>query len=438
VRALLALVPFLCSCAFVCPPDEVRDEPLPALVASAPRGPLEAGASKVDITPDDAVYMGGFGILRTSEGIHDAIWARALALRRGDLTMVILSADLVGLHHHHAEVVRDRLAARATRAAVLVHATHNHDGPDTLGMWGLPPFSSGIDDEYQERALAGLTQAAEEAIAALTPARGTWGQLQAPALGISKNRRQPDLIDRTVSCVAFDRASDGAPIGALVHYACHPEGMGSKNRILSADFPYGIYAEVERARPGSVAVFLNGPLGGMVSTDEADETFEEVERIGRAIGRLALESLAPGTPLPDECELAAASRPVWMPIQNRRFHLGDAFGIFAGRPFDDGYTRTEVQALRIGPITLLTAPGEVLPKLGFQLQGLINARLGLVVSLGNDELGYLVHEEDWEDDRYAYERTVSPGPLAPIVIRRAAREALADVGALAGEPETGR
>jgi hypothetical protein len=68
----------------------------------------------------------------------------------------------------------------------------------------------------------------------------------------------------------------------------------------------------------------------------------------------------------------------------------------------------------------------VLPRVGFEIQALAGgAGPILVVSLGNDELGYLIHEEDFSRDLYRYERTVSPGPLAVTLLRRVAAEALA-------------
>jgi hypothetical protein len=437
VRARLALLvlvsaPLLSACALLSPPDALRDEALPSARVAAGPGPLEAGAAKVDITPRGSVYMGGFGLLRASEGVHDPLSVRALALRRGGVTALVLTADLIGLHHHHVEAVRDRLARLVPRAAVLVHATHDHDGPDTLGMWGLPPLVSGIDEDYLGSVLDALVRAGEEAVAALGPATLRVGQVQAPAEGISRNRRDPEVIDRTVTALALDRP-DGTPVATVVHFACHPETLGGANRLLSADFPGPLEATVEAARPGSVALFLNGPLGGMVTVDQRGHTFDEAARIGTALGRLALGALD-DRPVQEEVALAASSRPVWMPVQNRRFHLGDLTGLFDGRPFDGGYTETEVQALRLGPVVLLTAPGEVLPKLGFQLQALVAAPVPLVVSLGDDELGYLIPEDDWAAARYHYERTVSVGPLAPVLLRRTARAALGDLGALRPGP----
>lgn len=86
---------------------------------------------------------------------------------------------------------------------------------------------------------------------------------------------------------------------------------------------------------------------------------------------------------------------------------------------------TEVAALRLGPVSFVTAPGEPLPRVGFDLAALATTPTALVVGLGQDELGYLIDPRDWEDERYDYERTVSPGRLSVPLIRAAAERALA-------------
>lgn len=433
VKLLLACACLLAfsGCAAVFPPSERHARTLARIERGAPAGPLLAGAAEVDLTPrDEPVYMAGYKILKTNESIDGEITARAIALARGELRAVVVGCDLIGLHHYQVEEVRRRLRPLVPPSQVLVACTHNHAGPDTLGMWGLPPLMSGLDDAVTERVLSGIVRAAELALGRLEPARVRWGEVEAPLLGVSKNRREPTLIDRRVTCLAFDRP-DGSSIATLVHFACHPETLGSSNTILSPDFPGALYATVEARRPG-VALFLNGALGGMVTVDrQGGRTLAEAKRIGRAVGELALAALAPGHPLSAELELRCARQPVYVPIELRLFHVGAFFGIFGPRPFvGGGYTPSEVMALRLGPVVLLSLPGEVLPKFGFELDARIASEVGLVVGLGNDELGYLVHESDWEDERYDYERTVSPGKLATGVLRDAAWSALAGVGAL--------
>jgi len=357
--------------------------------------------------------------------VHDPLWARALALRRGRLTTVIVAVDLIGLHHHQVEEVRRRLEGCLGRDTILVAATHNHAGPDTLGLWGLPPFISGIDGDYLELATEGITRAAEEALSSLGPARIRWGEAEAPAEGLTRNLREPSLIDRTVTILAFDRP-DGSPVATLVHFACHPEVLGGRNRLVTADFPAALCSALEEARPGGTAIFLNGALGGMVTASQTAHTFEEADRIGRAVADTALSALeSVGSPTA-EAELKYVRAPILVPVENRRYHLLGLLGLLGGRPLlEGGYTLSEVTGLRIGPVVILGAPGEVLPRVWFEIRALAGeGRPLLLVSLANDELGYLISEEDFEEDLYSYERTVSPGPLAVTAIRAAAEEVL--------------
>jgi hypothetical protein len=401
-----------------------------AAIGSAAQGPLRVGAAKVDITPPESLWIAGYGLFRESEGVRDPIMARAVAFERGELKAVVVSVDVIGLHQNMVEEIRDRLAGQVERDAVLVAATHNHEGPDTLGMWGLPPIVSGIDWDYLELALEGITRAAEQALASLEPAALRWGQAQAPERGVSRNRREPDLIDRTVTALAFDRP-DGTPLATIVHFACHPEILGPRNPLISADFPATTCAVLEEARPGSVSVYLSGALGGMVVGEQSAHTFAETERIGRTVGLTALEGLESGVDAPAELDLAYARLVTQTPVQNRRYFLGSLFGIFGEREFTwDGYTTTEVLALRLGEVIFLTAPGEALPRVGFELEALAGGREPfLLVGLGNDELGYLIHEDDFERELYDYERTVSPGPLTTTLLRDLAAQALEAVGA---------
>src|SRR5882672_1188007 len=179
---LLACAP-LAGCALLFPPRALHRDSAEASVVLAPAGPLEAGAARVEITPKGKVYLAGFGVGRTSRGVHDPLFARALAVRRGAVTVVVVAVDLIGLHHHQVEEVRRRLLSRVAPTCVLVAATPNHAGPDTLGLWGIPPFVSGIDRKYVELATSGIVRAAETALDALGPVRVRRGEAQAPADG---------------------------------------------------------------------------------------------------------------------------------------------------------------------------------------------------------------------------------------------------------------
>ena len=49
---------------------------------------------------------------------------------------------------------------------VLLSSTHNHEGPDTLGLWGPSPFASGVDPEYVRHVEGQIVRAVRQAEAA--------------------------------------------------------------------------------------------------------------------------------------------------------------------------------------------------------------------------------------------------------------------------------
>src|SRR5687768_12993753 len=109
---------------------------------------LSVGFGEVDVTPElgkKPVFLAGFGHNRTATKVHDPIMARAVVLSDGTHKIALVSVDVVGLFFPSVEKVRKQLPGFKY---VLVSSTHNHEGPDTLGLWGKSPFQSGIDPVY--------------------------------------------------------------------------------------------------------------------------------------------------------------------------------------------------------------------------------------------------------------------------------------------------
>lgn len=394
----------------------------PDAVFSSPEGPVSCGAAAVDITPAGLdVWLGGFGHARKATGVHDPLFARAIAFQVGEQKVVLVAVDTVGLHAHHLARVRERLSKRLPKECVLVCATHDHSAPDTLGLWGPTWVSSGIVPAFLEQVLDGATRAAEGALDGLRPARLRISKTRAPDR-VSKNKRDPDLIDREIVVIAADDVGDGKPIATAVIFACHPEVLFGKNTLITADFP-GVLLRVIEKRRGGTGIFLNGPLGGMVTPDVTAHTFEEMERVGSALGDASLAAIDSAVTV-ERADLVWVHRSITVPIQNRGFIAYRKLGIF-DRPFQgDGHLETEVNAFKLGPLTLATVPGEALPRLGFDVKP--DAPFAAVVGLAGDELGYLIPEEAFTDSkRYPYEKTVSPGPLATTLVRRTSREVVA-------------
>src|SRR5260221_3894238 len=143
---------------------------------------LEVGFGSTDITPviaDKPVFIAGFGHNRRATGVADPLFARAVVLRHGKQTIALVSIDVVGFFHANVELVRKQLPGFEY---VLVSSTHNHEGPDTLGLWGKSPFASGVDADYMKLLEERIVKAVKAAEAELRPATATIASVFAPDL----------------------------------------------------------------------------------------------------------------------------------------------------------------------------------------------------------------------------------------------------------------
>jgi len=59
---------------------------------------------------------------------------------------------------------------------------------------------------------------------------------------------------------------------------------------------------------------------------------------------------------------------------------------------------------------MVTVPGEPLPEVGFQIQAILNCPYPFVLSLGCDELGYILPRQYAGRKAYRYENSMSLGP----------------------------
>jgi hypothetical protein len=383
----------------------------------AQNGGLRAGMAAVKITPSVArtVYIAGYNNNRIAESVHDDLWARALVLDDGRTRMALVGCDLIGLSNSRVRKIRQRVKG-VPAENVLIACTHVHSGPDTLGLWGKSTLSSGIDPEYMAQLEGKIAEAVDTAAAKLTPARLSAAKVEVPD-GLVHNSREP-LQDKELTAVRFT-SDGGSPIGTLVHYGGHPEV--NKSKALTSDFVHYVREAVEQ-RFGGVALFANGALGGMVTPQVEMHTLEEMERVGTGVGAAAVRALDTARPV-EVKSLALSRREVEIPLENEGFKL-----LLAGKVLDgespDGKIHTEVWRMALGPITLVSIPGEILPRPALALKSKMPGRFPMVVALGNDELGYILDPDDFERPLYKYEKSMSVGKEAWPRLHAAALELL--------------
>ncbi|MCB9682132.1 MAG: hypothetical protein H6733_11765 [Alphaproteobacteria bacterium] len=244
----------------------------------------------------DAVFIGGFSPLRPAEAVHDPITARAIVLEDGGDYVAFVVLDLVGLASPRIEDAADLLAADGfDRDHLVVLSTHNHQGPDTMGLWGNPEACllpgdpdcvKGFDAVYQERVSAGIADAVRQAAASMVAVDlrvgrvamrdrsplfngSVWGGHNPTAKmhGMVHDIRDPVIVsDQLLAIQATHRDDDAAGdvLFTWTSWSGHPEVRGGDNNALSADW-VGVARSVLEDHYGGVAVHMPESLGGMQS-----------------------------------------------------------------------------------------------------------------------------------------------------------------------------
>ncbi|MCX7599622.1 MAG: hypothetical protein N2512_12265 [Armatimonadetes bacterium] len=386
------------------------------------RQPFKAGVASVKITPEKpGLYLAGWGENRVYTKVHDDLYARALALQRGDTTVVWVSLDLLGMLGPDVADVRRRVADVPPQNIVIT-CTHVHSAPDIIGFWGPKEGVSGVDEEYREFVKQRTAQAIKQAVRNLRTARIRLARTQAPPK-TARNFNAPNLIDPEISIVHVVSPAD-EPIAVAVNWGCHPEALDKHNLEVTSDWVHWMRQVVE-GKVGGICLFFNGALGGMVSPDISEHSFSEAERVGKAVGETVVRALADADS-PSRPDLAFASRTVHLPVENERFLTALRSGLL---PAYNGFTGREVSAdlaiMWLGESVWMTMPGEPLPSVGLAAKALAKAEYKFFVSLANNELGYILPRDFWGDETYDYEWSMSVGPKTADLCLGALRDLLA-------------
>ncbi len=269
-------------------------------ITAADDNVLCAGFGECDVSPvignDKIVYVAGYGHGRKATGLHDPIMARAVVLENGKQKIALACVDVVGLFYSTAENVRKELP---DFAYVLVSSTHNHEGPDTLGLWGSNPFSSGLDPDYMKSLEAGIVKAIKQAKVNLAPVTARIGSVKAPQL--LHDGRLPIVLHDDLVVIEFTHATTMKRHGILMQWNCHPEALGPKNTQISADFVAAAVKDLQLSHACPVAYFT-GTVGGLLSPSGVkvhgsdgtllkDGTFERTEGYGVLVAREAQKAL---------------------------------------------------------------------------------------------------------------------------------------------------
>lgn len=415
---------------------------------------LTAGFARTKITPPLGGPLAGYSARPpASEGVHDELFARALALSDGYRSIAIVSVDLLAVDSTLVNQVRSEIS-RATGIApeaIMIAATHTHGGPVTTLAY--PPEQQIIDPDYIDILREEIVGAVAAAWNSRFPAQVGTGT--AHAVGIGGNRHRLDgATDPELGMLKIADLS-GQTRAVCLNYACHATILGPNNLHITADFPGfavdKVSAYLSAGKSGAhesavdgFAMFLNGASGNIsvgrspqataLGITGTGRTFERAAEIGHQLADLAIEAL-PGITTTRNCTLDFAMRDISLELralpsaQEARAAVRQAEELLYERKnasaaeeellqaqLDLLYANltafevsrrapgqqqesVEIQCLRIGGTALIAMPLEPFTEIGLELKSAAELQLFLV-GTANGYLGYLPFSDATEEHAY--------------------------------------
>jgi neutral ceramidase len=419
---------------------------------------LRAGTATINITPalgtDPAVkiYLSGYvARIGHAVGVHDPLYARALALSDGTRQVLLVVCDLLGLEAAFSADTRREIAAiTGTPAdAVMLACTHTHSSPATLVLHECGEVSP----DYLELLRSQLISVAERAATSMHAVRLDSGCASLPE-GAYNRRGDGQDIDTEVG-FAWLRDMDGGTVALLINYGCHPVVMDAGNRWISADYPGAAIRALE-AISGGTAFFLTGAGGNVDPVHRG--SFEDVEWLGQALADAVGQTLAriedrpsrPSTaekvatvtsasevltlplhPIPSTAQLAqlrdqylenlavieASEETVEAKIQRAMLAWADQTLALVQSGATPSSIAAPVQVIRMGSLAFVGIPGELFSVLGRQIKEALPDYQAFIVGYANSDVGYIpdraAHGGGGYEVNDAYKYYGYPAALAP-------------------------
>jgi len=381
------------------------------------------GFSKRDITPSRHSWLAGYFPPHLSLDVNDKLWIKSLAFKDGNgNSFVIVSCDLIGLlPNEKKEIVK--LVKTIDENAIFITTTHTHSGPDTIGYWGVPPFS-GRDEKYIKFLRIQIAEVIDESVNNLKSGHVRFSKTILLNYTVGTENNDPD---KTVSVIqAF--LNSGKPV-TLVNFAAHPNVI--KSYSISADYIYYLEQKLNKLTGGET-MFVAGAIGG-VNPKNFNQNF--ARDFGEVLADKVYHSLS-NSVTSNKIFIKRKDLKVTIPLENKRFIKALKVGMipdfrkrekinltfnYKGKliPLSEGgYVEMHFSKISMGPIEIITAPGEVFPNIWTEVKPYMGGEINMLFGLTNGELGYFLKKEDFISGKHEYHVDMSIGKTAGYAARK--------------------
>ncbi|MEI6679910.1 MAG: hypothetical protein WCL21_14945 [Mariniphaga sp.] len=219
------------------------------------------------ISKENMLYLGE----HRTEG---NLTARAMAIKSGDKTAVILNVDVCGLNDTFIGLLKQEvyLKHNIEASAIFVNSTHTHFAPVSQNWLTWQEANQRPDSIFLYSTVKkGILNAIDNALLAMVPAELSFGRGSAD-IGYNRSLKDhPELYDNAVDVIKVGYTGKNME-GYLFLAACHPvfSTAGSLNYTISANFPGVARNLVEERTRTTKSLFLQGTAGDINPIDNGE------------------------------------------------------------------------------------------------------------------------------------------------------------------------
>ncbi|MBE6771871.1 MAG: hypothetical protein E7547_07010 [Ruminococcaceae bacterium] len=409
-------------------------------------------------------YVGGSLSVtkKLATDVRDDQKVRTIAVSDGRGISIFAVLDSFGLANNEVRVIREKFQEYADAkgfniTSINISCLHQHSCVDTFGLNGdiinalftssfrnlfgmeLP---SGKNKNYMENLYKVTVQSMVDAVKDMKSGNLFYGSVDMSEY--IKDKRDPKVFDGDLNRIRFV-PSDGTRETWLLNLPVHCVGHGAAGTVLTGDYPYYIEKYLNENANANFIQILGAELAitseypeNLVRDPKLEAEYGDgyagLAAYGELLGKLActISNDEPIAPI-----LNIRHKEIFVPVENSIFKLAARGGLLTNEVVKSGLgyeVVTEIGYAEFGTsLAVALIPGELAPEIAYG--GAVTAeeswdgtewnysafadvtdRRVIVFGITNDQIGYMMTDNDWRSYLTENEEIVSTGPEAGAII----------------------
>jgi hypothetical protein len=383
-----------------------------------------ASVARVDLTPplEMKFALGGYGerMNKSAIGIHDKIWAKAVALKKGDTKYVIITLDVLGLPPNVKLQLLKALSEKGwDKKNMLLLPSHSHASLEMAALNDKNNLNSpqiGVfHPELLNFVIDKLSELVNEVDKNYQEVKIGTNSMQVE--GMNRNRRGDPDVDKELTVTRID-TKKGDPMAVLVNWTAHPTFMGEKDMMVSGGWPGYLQRGLEKKiGKGVNALYFNGAEGDQSPIGIGGKShYEKAEKYGEEMFDKAFQvykSIKPDSKVVFDYNYLKINlpkrkvHPSFMETGGAEYNLTpEALNavLHVMAPENTG-----IASVRIGDLLLIGAPGELAAGLGLQIKNKLKEKgikHPVIGGFANEWISYILSADQYNNGA-GYESSVS-------------------------------